>query len=101
MPDQVNATFGQRVNARRTLLGMSMRDLRAASGIAISQISRVERGYGTSLEAAARLAAALSSTLGYLTGEAVCACCCGKPPAGMACQECGAEGPVFAEVVDA
>jgi DNA-binding Xre family transcriptional regulator len=93
--EAANVLLGRRVLARRRSLQMNVRALKDASGIAISQISRIERGHGSSIDAIRLLAAALGTTVGYLVGELPCTCCQGAPPAGLSCRECGAGGPAF------
>lgn len=102
MTDQKTGVFGQRARGRRTQLGLNLRQVGDTTGIAISQLSKIERGGGgTTLDAAMRIASALSIPLAYLTGEQPCMCCQGSPPVGMTCQECGTDGPVFAEILEA
>ncbi len=93
MTDPVEVTFGQRVAELRKALGLPLRAVREKSGLAISQISRVEHGKGTSLTAAVALAEALGQPLEALLIPAACRRCHDWPPSGMTCQECHKDGP--------
>lgn len=55
--------LGENVRRLRAALGLSLRDLRERSDVAISLISRVEQGRGTSIRVAARLAGGLGVSL--------------------------------------
>ncbi len=93
IPRTAAARFGQRVAARRSERGWSMRELCARAGLpaAPSVIKRLEDTGGVSLDIAARVARALGVSLDGLTEP--CAACGDSPPAGFTCRACGADGP--------
>ena len=63
-------TFGRRIIARRKELGISQAALSKRLGTSTSVIGRYERGTMTpSVEAAAKIAEELETTVGYLLGE--------------------------------
>ena len=44
MPDQIVTRFGENVRAARTAKGWTQEDLAHSSGLAVVQVSRIERG---------------------------------------------------------
>jgi transcriptional regulator with XRE-family HTH domain len=63
------ALLGQNVRRLREALGLSLREVSRRSGVAVSLVSRVEQGQGTSVRIAARLADGLGVTLPALLSE--------------------------------
>lgn len=89
----VDAAFGLRVRRERRARDLTLRDLTDLTGIAFSQLSRIENGKGTTLHAAATVAAGLGVPLALLTGPVDCPRCFDSPAAGFTCNLCRRSTP--------
>jgi transcriptional regulator with XRE-family HTH domain len=88
------ARFGALILRGRQARRLSVRDLAAASGVAVNVVSRAERGLADiRLSNALRIAAALGISLDGLADPVPCQRCGGVPPAGFACLDCGRGEP--------
>lgn len=76
---QVRKSFAKQLHYRRIFSGMTQRELADAAGIAAGSVSAYENGFKTpTVDAAARIAAALGTTLNEMLVPFVFPCpCCG------------------------
>ncbi len=87
----VVARFGRRIVAERRRRGWTRADLAGKTGLSVTVLGNLEHArQGCTLDSAAAIAAALGISLDGLDGP--CGRCAGQPPAGYACQACGAAG---------
>lgn len=86
------ARLGQHLTARLRALGRDQAWLKEEAGISGHIAARALNGNGADLMGAARLAAAVGSSLPAMLVPYKCRTCQGTPPAGYRCLECREEG---------
>jgi lambda repressor-like predicted transcriptional regulator len=87
----VVAWFSAHARAQLTVRGWSLHDLSERTGDASGNITQAINGTKCPLAIAGRIAGALGVQLAEMVVPYTCRTCCGRPPAGFACLECGTE----------
>jgi hypothetical protein len=95
LPDPL-ACFAVHLTARMRALGWDQAKLQERAGIGPHVAAKAVNGTGCDLGLAGKLAAVVGGYLAAMIGPYVCGTCCGEPPAGFRCLECGTEATVTA-----
>lgn len=92
-PVSVTVAFGRRVRELRQERGWSLRHAGTLVSLNWGTLCKIENGAGTTLGSADRIAGVFGKSLSELVAPVSCGQCLDSPPAGFACQACGAKGP--------